>query len=640
MTISSLRDIRLLEESHIDPMSGLGSTYEMIANGAAIDPGSIALSFFLRSEDFKTPVTWTYADLLADITRAANMFRRLGVDRGDVVAYILPNLPETHIALWGAETAGIAFAVNPLLDGSQMGQLLQAANTRWIVTVGSNPDPEIWKRVESAAESLTQLRGLLCIDALKHLPGYAGSQALPTTLDNVPVLDFHRELARESGDELNFTPPGPEDIAAYFCTGGTTGLPKIAQHTHRNETSNAFQVKTFVAGHIVAPGQTVLTALPLFHANAQLGTGLAIFAGGGHVLLASADGYRTPGLIEHFWEIIEHHRVASFSGVPTVYAGLLQTPRTGLDLACLNRAICGAAPMPVDLFRNFEKETGVRILEAYGLTEGTCVASINPPDGESRIGSIGIRVPWQAMCTMIVDNNGNFERLAASDEVGAICLSGPNIFPGYLNPGQNRDIWIDAAGPDGIRRRWLNTGDLGRCDADGYFWLTGRKKELIIRGGHNIDPKTIEEVLAEHPAVAMAAAVGRPDPRLGEIPVAYVQLRAGLDADASSLLKFAAEHISERAAAPKAINIVDALPVTAVGKTFKPTLSMWEIESVVRAEAEAAGAELAELHVEQDAKSGFVAYYRVRDPDSAGATALGTALGRYTFKISSTDPTL
>ena len=302
MTISSMRDIRALEESNIDPMSGLGSTYEMIAGGAAIDPESKALSFFLRSEDFKTPATWTYVELLADITRATNMFRRLGVEGGDVVAYIMPNLPETHIALWGAETAGIAFAVNPLLDGSQMGQLLQAANTRWIVTVGSSPDAEIWKRVESAAESVTQLRGVLCVDALKQLPGYDGSPELPATLGHVPVLDFHRELARESGDELNFAPPGPEDIASYFCTGGTTGLPKIAQHTHRNETANAFQTKTFLAGHVVAPGQTVLTALPLFHVNAQLCTGLTIFPGGGHVLLATAGGYRTAGLIEHFAE--------------------------------------------------------------------------------------------------------------------------------------------------------------------------------------------------------------------------------------------------------------------------------------------------------------------------------------------------
>jgi len=632
MTITGLESIRAIEAANPNPARELGSTYEMIRDGASINPAAPALSFFLRTEDFASPVRWSYAELLRDITRAAHLFRRLGVGRGDVMAYILPNLPETHIALWGAETAGIAFAINPLLEGSQMGQLLQAANTRWIVTVGPQPDPEIWQRVAVATAELAGLQGVLAVDPLKHLPGYAGMQGLPDTLSGAPVLDFHRELAREAGDVLQFDPPASSDIASYFCTGGTTGLPKIAQHSHRNETANALQAKTVLEGHIVAPGRAVLTALPLFHVNAQIGTGLAVLSGGGHVLLATAGGYRSPGLIERFWEIIEHHQVASFSGVPTVYAGLLQAPRAGRDLSCLGRAICGAAPMPVELFRKFEQETGLRILEGYGLTESSCVASLNPPDGQPRIGSIGVRLPWQPMQVMVLDSDGEFERIAEIDEIGAICISGPNVFPGYLNPDQNRGIWVEAAGPDGVLRQWFNTGDLGRRDADGYFWLTGRKKELIIRGGHNIDPKTIEEVLAEHPAIALAAAVGRPDPRVGEVPVAYVQLRSGASADSAELLAWAAERISERAAVPKEIKVVDALPVTAVGKTFKPTLSMWEIESVIRSEADAAGVELAELTVEQDPKHGIVAHYRPADPDSAAAAALTETLGRYTFR--------
>jgi len=632
MTITGLESIRAIEATNPDATRELGSTYEMIRDGAAIDPAAPALSFFLRTEDFASPVRWSHAELLRDITRAAHLFRRLGVGRGDVIAYIMPNLPETHIALWGAETAGTAFAINPLLEGSQMGQLLQAANTRWVVTIGPRPDPEIWQRVEGATAGLEGLQGVLAVDPLQHLPDYDGMQDLPDTLCGAPVLDFHRELAREAGEALQFDPPAADDIASYFCTGGTTGLPKIALHSHRNETANALQAKTVLAGHIVAPGQAVMTALPLFHVNAQIGTGLAVLAGGGHVLLATAGGYRSPGLIERFWEIIEHHRVASFSGVPTVYAGLLQAPRAGRDLSCLGRAICGAAPMPVELFHKFEKETGLRILEGYGLTESSCVASLNPPDGEPRIGSIGVRLPWQAMQVMILDAGGGFERMADTDEAGAICISGPNVFPGYLNPDQNQGIWVEAASPDGEQRRWFNTGDLGRRDADGYFWLTGRKKELIIRGGHNIDPKTIEEVLARHPAVALAAAVGRPDPRAGEVPVAYVQLRSGASADSGELLAWATERISERAAVPKEIKVVDALPVTAVGKTFKPTLSMWEIESTIRSEAGAAGVELTGLTVEQDPKYGIVARYRTLDPRSAAAAALTEALGRYTFR--------
>jgi len=632
MAIRSLRDIEAIERASPDPIGSLGSTWEMIRNGARINPSSPALSFFLRVEDHADPVTWSHAELLADITRAARAFRRLGVQQGDVVAYILPNLPETHIVIWGAETAGIAFAVNPLLDSDQMGQLLRAAGTQWVVTIGPRPDPEIWQRVSAASRSVSSLRGILLVDALRHLPGNKTRQSLPEAIGDLRMLDFHEEMAREHGDELGFAPPSSGDIASYFCTGGTTGLPKIAQHTHHNETSNALQLMLVLGDHIIQACKTVLTALPLFHVNAQIGTGLSVLGSGGHILLATPGGYRTPGLIARFWEIIEHHGACSFSGVPTVYAGLLQSPRQGLDLSCLDRAICGAAPMPVELFNTFEKETGMRILEGYGLTESACAASINPPDGQAHVGSIGIRLPWQPMCTMIVDESGRFVRLAETDEIGAICISGPNVFPGYLTAEQNDGIWIEAAGPDGRQRHWLNTGDLGRCDAEGFFWLTGRKKELIIRGGHNIDPKTIEEALAAHPAVALAAAVGRPDPHSGEVPVAYVQAREGKAVTGPELLEFATALISERAAIPKRIYVVDALPLTAVGKTFKPALGMREIESVVREEAAAAGAELKELLVEQDPRLGVVARYRLKAPDGTQAAAFVEALGRYAFK--------
>jgi fatty-acyl-CoA synthase len=175
-------------------------------------------------------------------------------------------------------------------------------------------------------------------------------------------------------------------------------------------------------------------------------------------------------------------------------------------------------------------------------------------------------------------------RDAGADETGVLAIRGPNVFAGYLNPEHEKRVWIERRG-----ETWLNTGDLARQDADGYFWLTGRKKELIIRGGHNIDPKIIEEALADHPAVALAAAVGRPDAHSGEVPVAYVQLHAKARASGTDLIAFAAEKLAERAAWPKAVHIMTALPTTAVGKTFKPALTLMEIESVVREECAAAG---------------------------------------------------
>jgi fatty-acyl-CoA synthase/long-chain acyl-CoA synthetase len=623
MIIKSWHDIVRIEEA---PIADSCSTYKYLREGAAINPVALAMSFFLRVEDHSKPARWTYAQLFADITRAANMFRRLGVQRDDVVAYILPNLPETHIALWGAETAGIAFAVNSLLEPSLIGELLREAQTRWVVTTG--PDTEIWNRVEIAIAGLPDLQGVLAVDALMHLPGYTGKQTLPATLAGVQVLDFGAELAREDGSALSFAEPDPDDVASYFCTGGTTGLPKIALHLHRNEVANCMQI-TAVANQLFGPDRTLLCALPLFHVNAQLATGLAVFGKGGHVLLAPPAGYRAEDLIPRFWEIIETHQVTAFAAVPTVYSALLQVPRSERDLSCLTHALCGAAPLPMELFRDIESTFGIRLLEGYGLTESACVASLNPADGEARIGSIGFRLPWQPMRAMVVDSDGTFQREATVDEVGAICICGPNVFPGYLNPAHNNGVWFETAGVNDQKTRWFNTGDLGRQDADGYFWLTGRKKELIIRGGHNIDPKSIEEVLATHPAVAMCAVVGRPDSYAGEVPVVYVQLRTGTTAAEAELLDYAATHITERAAIPKAVHIVPALPLTAVGKIFKPTLQMAEVAMVVRAEATALGVALSEVHVEQDPKLGIVANYRLAEGDGE---QLAAALGRHIFR--------
>ena len=294
-------------------------------------------------------------------------------------------------------------------------------------------------------------------------------------------------------DRLEFDAPALNDVASYFCTGGTTGMPKIAVRTHRTEVANAIQVGAMF-GELGAE-QPLFCGLPLFHVNAQIATGLMPWSRGGHVVLATPQGYRTQGLIQEFWRIAAHYRLFSFSAVPTIYAALLQSPREGLDLASLKFGLCGAAPMPFELISRFERETGIRILEGYGLTEGGCVSTLNPPGGSPRPGSIGIRPPWQDLRVMVLDG-GSYVREAAPGETGTIAITGPNLFEGYLNDAHNRGLWIEVPG---LPSRWLNTGDLGRVDAEGYVWLTGRSKELIIRGGHNIDPKMIEEPMHEHP---------------------------------------------------------------------------------------------------------------------------------------------
>ena len=303
----------------------------------------------------------------------------------------------------------------------------------------------------------------------------------------------------------------------------------------------------------------LLCGLPLFHVNGVMVTGLAPFHRGAQVLLAGPQGYRNPTPIQDFWKLVERYRVTSFSGVPTIYAALLQVPSDGRDLSSLRFALCGAAPMPVELIRQFEARTGLKVIEGYGLTEGTCGTSCNPR-GERRPGSIGLRLPYCQVKVAVLDGEGNYLRDAAPNEVGNLCLKGPTVFKGYLQQDRNRDIWVG----DG----WFNTGDLGRIDEDGYIWLTGRSKDLIIRGGHNIDPQMIEEALHRHPAVALAAAVGKPDAKAGELPVVYIQLKPGASASEEELLEHASRHVPERAAVPKDVWLIESMPVTAVGKTF------------------------------------------------------------------------
>ena len=377
----------------------------------------------------------------------------------------------------------------------------------------------------------------------------------------------------------------------------------------------------------MSPGRIFFCGLPLFHVNAQIGTGLTVWARGGHVILATPQGYRAPGLIQKFWDIAAHYKINSFSGVPTVYSSLLQVPRGDRDLTAIQYGICGAAPMPVELFNRFERETGIKILEGYGLTEGGCVSTLNPPAGTSDAGSIGIRLPWQRVWPMKLDADGRYLRDAAVDEVGVICIKGPNLFAGYLNPEHNRRIWVTRPGADGKPERWLNTGDLGRVDASGYIWLSGRQKELIIRGGHNIDPRLIEECLQKHPSVVLVAAVGRPDEHSGEVPVAYIQLRPDQTTSPEELLRYAQSAIPERAAWPKEIKILSALPTTPVGKIFKPALILSEMEALVAQEAKACGATLSYSEALQDARHGLTLKWCAH----ARADELKARLDRYAF---------
>ncbi len=615
----------------------------MIRRSAAINPRAPALSFFIRTEDHRKPEVWTYQTLLERITQTANFFYRLGATKDTVIAFVLPNLPETHCVIWGGQAAGIVTAINPLLESTAIAELLNAANASIVVTLAPFPGTDLWPKMAKALPQVTSLKHVVLVniaDKVHGIKGVAakllqkreafslhGIQGVRGALSrHIGIHDFNHGLKRQNKRKLiSGRRISANDYSSFFCTGGTTGTPKIAMRRHRNEVANAWSAAQFL-GNGVGLGKNIFCGLPLFHVNAVLVTGLLPFSKGAHVILGTPQGYRGDGVVKRFWEIVEYHKINFFSGVPTLYASLLQIPIKH-RINSLEYGLCGAAPLPVEVLRNFQDRTGLKILEGYGLTEATCVSSVNPPLGERRAGSIGLRIPAQKMKAIRLDEQGDYIGDCESGEVGVLVVSGPNVFAGYRIPEQNKGLWIDL----GDGQQWLNTGDLGMQDAEGYFFLTGRKKELIIRGGHNIDPALIEEPLHKHPAVELAAAVGRPDAHAGELPIAYVQLKTGANATEGELRSFLETQITERAALPKHIHIIAEMPLTAVGKIFKPALKHLQIKQALTEALNAANLAGCTLTVRDDKSRGtvidVVSEDRTREPE------VRKVLGQFPFYV-------
>ena len=617
--IRTLQDIEQIESTPLSDRDLPSSTFELIRRTAQTSPEAAALSFILQGTGEETPLRLNYAELLGKITQTANAFHRLGLRPGKAVSFLLPNLPQTHYTIWGGEAAGIVNAINPLLDPEHIAELIHASNSELLVTLAPFPGTELWDKVDALRDQLPELKAILCVDMANLLPEPQRS-ALKAQRGLLPegVLDFDETIAACPADHLESGRViTADDIASYFHTGGTTGTPKLAPHSHGNEVAMAYSMNLVTRFGV---GDVTLCGLPLFHVNGVIVTGLTAFIGGAEVLLATPQGYRNTTLISNFWKVIARHKVSFFSGVPTIYAGLLQIPSEGHDLSSLKYALCGAAPMPVELIRQFEAKTGLTLLEGYGLTEGTCGSCANPPAGERRPGSIGLPMPYCEVRIKVLDEQGSYLRDAAQDEIGNLCIRGATVFKGYLQASKNAGSWVDGD--------WFNTGDLGRVDADGYIWLTGRSKDLIIRGGHNIDPQMIEEALHKHPAVAMAAAVGKPDEKAGELPVVYVQLKPGAQTSETELLEHAAAHIPERAAVPKDAWIIDAIPLTAVGKTFKPALRFDAIARVYQAAVDELHPDV-RVEVLGDDKAGQLAHIHLPNQDQALAANIAERLSGY-----------
>ena len=577
-----------------------------------------AVSYQLMSGPDDKRVTLTWSDLHAQVTRAANLFRHLGVGQGDVVAFILPNAPETVVTLLGGAVAGIVNPINPLLEPEKIAAILRETKARVVVTLKAFPRTDVPQKVSEAVQFAPDVRTVLEVDLVPCLSGLK-RVIVPLIRPKNPVQhtavvkDFAVEMAKMPADRLTFTDGREDRVAAYFHTGGTTGMPKVAQHKVSGMVYNGWLGATL----LFKPDDVVLCPLPLFHVFACYPILMSMIGSGAHVVFPTPQGYRGEGVFDNLWKLIERYKVTYLITVPTALAALMQRP-VNADISSLKNAFSGSSPLPVELYNRFRKETGIDIVEGYGLTEATCLVSVNPPGGTKKIGSVGLPFPHTHVRILTADGAIGF-RECGVDEVGEICIASPGVFDGstYTEADKNHRLFVED--------RFLRTGDLGRIDADGYLFITGRAKDLIIRGGHNIDPAIIEEALMAHEAVAMVGAIGQPDAHAGELPVAYVELVKGASATVDDLMAFAALHIHERAAVPKYVEVLPELPKTAVGKVFKPDLRRLAIARVYDAALSEAGLPARVALVAEDRKRGLVARLDRLAPldDAAVAVVLG-----------------
>ena len=571
--------------------------YAFLSNAAARHGERPAVSFQLFSGPKDPAETLTWGELHAQATRAANLFRSLGVGPTDTVAYVLPNCTEAVSVLLGGMVAGVVSPINPLLEPTQIAAILRQTRAKVVVTLRAFPKTDVAQKVAAAVAECPDVETVLEVDLHRYLTGVK-RLVVPLIRPKNPVAHAAQVLpyAREAGRQpttLAFEDASEDRIGALFHTGGTTGMPKVAQHRYDGMIYNGW------LGHrlLFSERDVVMCPLPLFHVFAVHVTLMAMIASGAHVVFPTPQGYRGAGVFDNFWKLIERWSVTFIITVPTAIAAIMQRP-VDADVSTVKTAFSGSAPLPVELFNRFEKATGVGIIEGYGLTEATCLVAVNPTEGEKKIGSVG--VPLIHSGVRIIADRGDGPVECETDEVGEICVANPGVWVGhtYTDPKKNEALFH---GP------YLRTGDLGRVDADGYLWITGRAKDLIIRGGHNIDPAQIEDALAGHEAVAMAGAIGQPDAFAGELPCAYVELVAGAQVTPDELVRHCERTVPERAARPKHIEILDELPKTAVGKVFKPDLRRMAIRRVFDAALAKAEIPARVSEVVEDPRRGLVA---------------------------------
>jgi long-chain acyl-CoA synthetase len=469
--------------------------------------------------------SFTYADFNAAVNRAASMLSAAGIKKGDVVSLLLPNSVEYVVAYFACWKIGaLAGPVNSLLKAQEIAYVISNSEAKALLV-----NSEYLPLVNCVRDELPTLKSIINFDDEAVAEGGSAEGELPI----VSAIS-------------------QEDEAIIIYTSGTTGKPKGCLLTHGNVIANARQISGWLG---FTADDRLLTVMPLFHMNAvSVTTMAALYAGGSTVVSPRFSASR-------FWQIISDYRITSFGSVATMLSMLLSNyPEgvpEGLKTEQLRFAMCGSAPVPAEVMKRFEDTFHCLVIEGYGLSESTCRSTFNPPDQRRRAGSCGLPIGNEMN---VVDEE---DREVGEGELGEIVLRGDNILKGYY---KNPEATASA-----FRNGWFHTGDIGYRDADGFYYVVDRKSDMIIRGGENIYPREIDEVLYEHPSVTSAAVVGVPDDLYGEEVAAFVVLKDGMKVSEEELIDFCKARLADYKC-PKTVRFVKDIPKGPTGKLLKREL--------------------------------------------------------------------
>ena len=548
-TFASGADVRAFEQVPYADRIAAQSTYDAIKLGAAKNPDAPAIQFLPNADPADTPIVITHRDFVARVTQAANMFHALGGGGSEVVSFLLPLLPEAFITLFGAEAAGIANPVNPLLEPDQIAEILEAANTTILVALGPVPGTDIWKKVEQVRGKLKHLKAIVQV----HGPSD------PTQR----IYSFSDLIEEQPSDRLvsNRRISG-EQVAAYFHTGGTTGTPKLVCHTHANQVYQAWACNLLLKSR---PGSNLLFGMPLFHVGGSLTQALSNLAAGNCLVVLSPAGWRNPAAVKNIWGLVERFKPEMLASVPTVLAATLAIPPGNADLSSLRYAAGGGSAIPVAVGHAIEQKFKIPVVEVYGMTETSSVHTMAYPDRPIRLGSVGHPVPYSRVRVVKLDADNRVERECGPDEIGVVPMAGPGVFRGYLNEAHNEGAFVER-GLGQLRRP--------RSSRRGRLPLDHRPRQgpnHPRRPQHRPGPNRGDACSSIPPSDWPQSSASR-IAYAGELPVGYVQLKPGVSVEPGELEAWVRERTPERAAVPVQIIPIDPMPLTGVGKVFKPQL--------------------------------------------------------------------